>query len=212
MKPILLLILLFNFNQNPPGTIEINGILIDKTELTNRGWKEYVFFRSQEPGFVKTENLLPDSSNIWYPHLDHNYEPIVLVSYEQVLAYCAWRSRVVSENMGKKVTYRLPTQKEWEGIADELVNTNYKRVEKDLKKMRRLIQKNSAQYFLMSMEKPKSRVYHMFDNVSEMTLEKGIAIGSNNSDLAASKGDFKKLIEYDNPSKYIGFRCIAEIE
>jgi len=63
--------------------------------------------------------------SIYFRHPEYLFYPMIGVSYEQAVAYCEWRSKVVTEqyNMNPKneqklkITYRLPTEQEWEIIA-----------------------------------------------------------------------------------------------
>lgn len=212
MTTILTFILLFSLNENPPGTIKIKNHFVDKTEIQNIHWLEYIYHKGQEMDSVQLQKILPDSSNFWYSIPDNRYKPIVLITYEQALDYCVWRSKVVSERIGRKVTYRLPTTTEWKDIAEEIFKTDLKQIEKELEETRKIIKKDSTQYTLIEREKPKSRIYNMFDNVTEMTFEKGIAMGSNNYELADPKVNLTRLIKYDSPNTYLGFRCVAEME
>lgn len=61
-------------------------------------------------------------------------------------------------------------------------------------------------------ENPKPRVYDLFGNVSEMTLEEGVALGSNNLELANYKADLYSVVAYDSANSYLGFRCVAEMK
>jgi formylglycine-generating enzyme required for sulfatase activity len=212
MTTILTFILLFSLNDNPPGTIKIKSHFVDKTEIQNIHWLEYIYHKGKEMDSVELQKLLPDSLNFWYSIPDNRYKPIVLITYEQALDYCVWRSKVVSERIGKKVTYRLPTTTEWKDIAEETIRTDIKQIDKELEETRKIIKKDSTQYILVDREKPKSRIYNLFDNVTEMTFEKGIAMGSNNYDLTDPKTNLTRLIKYNSPNTYLGFRCVAEME
>lgn len=212
MTTILTFVLLFSLNTNPPGTTKIKSYFVDKTEIQNIHWLEYIYYKRQEMDSVELQKILPDSSNFWFTSPANRYKPIVLITYEQALDFCAWRSKVVSDRIGKRVTYRLPTTTEWKDIAEEIIKTDLKQIEKELKEIRKIVKKDSTLYTLVAREKPKSRIYNMFDNVTEMTMEKEIALGSNNFNLVNPKTNLTRLIKYDSPSTYLGFRCVAEIE
>jgi formylglycine-generating enzyme required for sulfatase activity len=212
MTIILPFILLFSLNNNPPGTIKVKNYYVDRTEIQNVHWLEYIYHRGKEMDSGEMQKILPDSANVWYSLEENRYQPIVLITYDQAVEYCVWRSKVVSEKLGKKITYRLPTVAEWRDIAEKIIKTDLKQVEKELQKAEELIKKDSGQYVLMGKEKPGSRIYNMFDNVTEMTLKKGIAIGANNQQLTDPKTNLTRLVKYNSPNSYLGFRCIAEME
>ncbi len=211
MNFIFSLILLFSLNDNPPGTIKIKDHFVDKTEIQNIHWIEFVYYKQKELDSTSWKKLLPDSSNFWYAIPANKYGPIVLISYEQAMEYCAWRSEVVSKKLGKKITYRLPTMAEWKDIADEIVKTDKQHIEKELEEARKMVKKDSTQYLIGAREKNKARIYNMFDNVSEMTLEKGMAMGANNHELKDIETNLSRLITYKGANAYLGFRCVAEI-
>lgn len=204
--------LMFIIDQNPVGTIKINHHYVDKTEILNIHWIEYIHHRRQELDSVDVQKLFPDSSNHWYSQPAYRFKPIVLITYEQALDYCAWRSKVVSERVGKKITFRLPTSTEWKEIAVELIKNDLKDIEKESKKIKKLGNTKTPNYILMAIEKPKSKVYHFFNNVTEMTLTKGIAMGSNNHEILNNTTNLVEVVKYDGPHPYLGFRCIAEFK
>lgn len=212
MTIILTFVLLFNLNNNPPGTIKVKNYFVDKTEIQNIHWLEYIYHKGQTLDSIEIQKLLPDSTNFWYSIPENRFKPIVLITYEQALDYCQWRSQVVSEKIGKKVTYRLPTKIEWKDIVEELIKYDVKHIEEEIKEAKQKIKKDTTQYTLIDRERPKAKVYDLFDNVTEMTSEKGIAVGSNNYDLTDPQKNMTRLIRYNAPNIYLGFRCIAEIE
>jgi len=92
----------------PPGTIEISdNLFFDKTEITNFGWVEYLFWMESVYGKNGDSYIeaLPDT-NVWselnvnYSSLDTFYLrhpayynfPVVGISYEQAIQYSQWRS------------------------------------------------------------------------------------------------------------------------
>lgn len=72
-----------------------NNVSIARTPVTNA---EYARFESVKRGFVGREN-----------------HPVVNVSYEDALAYCAWLTR-----NDPRHSYRLPTEAEWELAAGHM--------------------------------------------------------------------------------------------
>src|SRR5690606_32449531 len=82
----------------PPGTIKVKDYYVDQFEMTNIDWLEFLHYKKQEVDSVAYQKLLPDSTNTWYTLKEHRFDPLVLVTYEQALEYCKWRSAVVSKN------------------------------------------------------------------------------------------------------------------
>ncbi len=213
INSIFTFLLLFNLNQkHPPGTIKIKNYYVDKTEIQNIHWLEYVYYLQKDLDSAEIQRLFPSYENFWYIIPSYRYQPIVLISYEQAVAYCKWRSKVVSEKYGSAVTYRLPSTEEWQEIAQELINTKGKRIEKDLYEKEKIIKQDSTGFLLFATKEPNSIHFNFFDNVSEMTIEKGIAVGSNNDNLTDANSNLTQLIEYNKPNAYLGFRCIAEFD
>src|SRR5436190_19329725 len=106
------ILLAFSFSKkrfkesNPPGTVQFNDTLfIDKFELGNVHWREYLSYLSE---VRKDENVLtsarPDTSvwnsaeyyhelsALYIRHPRHNYYPVLGVSDDQVLACRKWRT------------------------------------------------------------------------------------------------------------------------
>lgn len=69
------------------------------------------------------DKIAPITSYQYHP--EYLFHPVVGVSYEQATEYCKWRSAVVTAQYNSnpkneqklKLTYRLPTEQEWEVIA-----------------------------------------------------------------------------------------------
>ena len=186
----------------PPGTTKLKGVnfYVDKTEITNADWAEYLYYLKKEYGILSKEykSALPDSI-VWLSvysgdinslSLNCKYKnyPIVGISYKQAVQYCKWRSEVVNMKYKKyKTTYNLPSVEEWgkiyklankKGVKSSLYPYHYKKIK---------------------------GVAGLCDNVSEMTSEPKIAIGGNwkNNKKCNDK------IKYNSPKNWLGFRCIA---
>lgn len=169
-------------------------------------------------------------------HVSYQNYPVVGISHEQAIAFCEWRTDRVNEfhfaqsnkeayaNYQKVPTkgtiprifeYRLPTETEWEKIAQLPFS------KRTLRKM-----KTDSPYNLdeeplnAEMDKDGTEVtapvdaywanikgiYNMIGNVAEMVAEKGISKGgSYTQTLADAQPD--QRINYAEPSRWIGFRC-----
>src|SRR6267154_3596723 len=88
--------------EGPAHPITVNTFSMDKTEVTNAEYAQ----------FVKQTNHTPTEQ--WgsvKPQAGQGPLPVSNVSYEDTIAFAAWRSKRDS------VTYRLPTEEEWEYAA-----------------------------------------------------------------------------------------------
>jgi len=206
-------ILLISFNVSfsqklPPGTIKVKELnsFIDKYEVTNLAWLEYLFWLKDKYGENSAEynNALPDSA-IWYSvyngkfisQNDFRNYPVVGVTFEQANKYCEWRSIVVNEkysNKNKKVIYKLPSLDEFEQL--------YSIIKPEIKNEKGII-------YPVDKLNSNVKVIGLCDNVSEMTSTYGIAYGSNWT-LKDTICNIK--LNYDKPTNWIGFRCIAKFE
>jgi formylglycine-generating enzyme required for sulfatase activity len=222
MTAILTFLLLLMNENPPPGTVRVKHYYVDRTEIMNIHWLEFIHYKRRELDSKSLNKLFPDKSNIFFSdhgyykkRVDpaHRYKPVVAVSYEQVMEFCAWRSKMVSQRMKRKITYRLPSPSEWHEIAEHVLQTEKEQNEKDLSE---IIERKKSDSFLFidrEVTKNDTRVFDLFTNASEMTSEKGIAFGANNFQLPDNLHDnISRPINYDSISNSLGFRCIAEVE
>lgn len=96
-------------------TLTVSPFYMDKYEVTNLGWKEYVdwmkfVFDGCNPKLV--EATLPDTT-VWrndmaynepyvdnyFRHPAYSFYPVVGVSWDQAMAYCQWRTDRVNERI-----------------------------------------------------------------------------------------------------------------
>jgi formylglycine-generating enzyme required for sulfatase activity len=200
----------------PAGTLKVNDFYVDKTEILNVHWDEYVRLKGKDLPPEEVTQLLPHTPHQVFSLPENKFKPVVLITYEQAVEYCQWRSEVVSKRYNRKITYRLPTPQEWEEIARTTVASDASQTEKDLKDAQKRMAKVDGAYTLVASENPKDKLYHLLDNVSEMTLKKGTAMGGNNYDLYKLNGSaapeaLMKNSTYSEPTPYLGFRCVAEV-
>lgn len=96
----------------PPGTTPVAHFYIDKQEITNLDYREYLYWLAHVFGQDAAEykQALPDTT-VWQRALTYNeplqvnyfrhpaFEkyPVVGVSYEQAVQYCSWRTDRVYE-------------------------------------------------------------------------------------------------------------------
>ncbi len=191
---------------NPSGTISLHSnTFIDQNEVSNLAWIEYINWLSKTHGKTSTEvqNAMPDSAAYsalykedFNPSTFRNKYvnfPVVGISYKQAVAYCAWRSDRVNQlgNMKHTVRYRLPTTEEFE-------------MAKSLEKAGDSKNHNAEVNLYSTEEKTRGKqVYHVLGNVSEMTDKVGIAFGGKEGEGMPKA--------YTEPSSWLGFRCVAEL-
>ena len=124
----------------PPGTVLVkDSMFIDKLEISNKVWKEFMKFNinSTLRDSVEYIDLMPDTSisirikNIGKIKMSEYFDdprfdnyPIVGIKYDQAIKFCEWRtSKVNLLNIKYKkaeditVEYRLPTLLEWDFAA-----------------------------------------------------------------------------------------------
>lgn len=151
----------------PPGTVEVvDNFFYDEREICNIDWQEYLSFIKEEQGVESRayQANLPDTT-VWleegsyneplvetyFSHPAYNEYPVVGVTHKQARDYCAWRTAAVKTMMKangikgpKSFEYRLPSQTEWELIANAgLGEKSEKYYQKKLKKLRKKSTKNA---------------------------------------------------------------------
>ena len=191
---------LFSPNRkNPAGTSNIPGLtntFLDKTEVTNISWKEYVWDIKDIYGENSEEHLnsLPDAA-VWQmayegdfaTNRDYYEYPVVGVSYEQAIAYCLWRSKRVSEKEHRTIVYSLPSLKAYKMVT-------------------RGKTENKIAEGLYSTSFGFRTFSGICENAAEMTNEQEVAIAGSDRQTCL------ELREYAAPSASLGFRCMAVLQ
>ncbi len=102
-------------HNNERRTLTVSSFYMDKYEVTNIAWREYLEWNKYVFGTTKPElinAILPDTT-VWRdelayndPYIEHyfshpaySFYPVVGVSWEQAMAYCQWRTDRVNENI-----------------------------------------------------------------------------------------------------------------
>ncbi len=185
----------------PPGTIKIGkgDFYIDKTEVTNIAWKEFLYFQKNKFGEKSKEyiNNFPDTViwakaykgvNFFKTNSKYDKFPIVGITKAQAESYCKFRSEAVSQIYSRKVIYSLPSKSDYKKVIDEK-NSLFVHGVKDYKKIK------------------KNKIYGLCDNVSEILSDENLAFGGD-----INKNDEKcTVVEFQFQNQYTGFRCTATI-
>lgn len=88
--------------ERPAHPVEVQSFLMDKTEVTNSEYAEFV---------RDTNHPAPDYWSGNKPPLGQEQWPVVNVSQQDAIQFAAWRSK------RDELAYRLPTEEEWEFAA-----------------------------------------------------------------------------------------------
>jgi iron(II)-dependent oxidoreductase len=86
----------------PPHQVTVQAFSMDKTEVTNAEYSQFV---------RETNHAPPQQWGSVKAPVGQELVPVSNVSYEDAIAFAAWRSK------RDGVTYRLPTEEEWEYAA-----------------------------------------------------------------------------------------------
>lgn len=234
-------------NQSAPqGTVWVrNNLYIDKEEVSNERYREYLSWLSNQYELKSEEytNALPDNL-VWrtpggfneplvesyFSSPFYNKYPVVGITPEQAKGYCEWRSKEE-----KNITYRLPTNEEWEYAAkggNEQAIFPWEGTTMVDKNGNCQAQVNSCiwtfdekrDYYKSYITCPTDNyapnaygIYCMAGNVAEIVTQK-----SNGEEFYLLKGgsytqgscyciiNFYGI--YEEPDTDIGFRCVCEVK
>ena len=212
----------------PPGTIKImDSLYMDVAEVTNQAWLEYAHsvgmvygknshqYRSCLPDTTVWLNLeAPDSlmCSTYFRSTKYRQHPVVGISYQQALDFCEWRTRMVKWQYARlyhhslNISYRLPTEKEWEMVA--YYEGLRLRDPKGMNLATPAGSKTESQGPCATRSKKKDLfgINHLLGNVAEMVADPGIAKGGSwkhDANLALTG----KRLSYTKPQVWLGFRC-----
>lgn len=88
--------------ETPAHAVSVGAFMMDRTEVTNTEYAEFVAATQREAPSHWINNRPPFGQDKW---------PVVNISFDDANAFAAWRSK------RDAVTYRLPTEEEWEFAA-----------------------------------------------------------------------------------------------
>lgn len=156
--------------------------------------------------------------------------PVAGISYEQAIAFCAWRVKLDSLRFGRDCNFRLPTPDEFDLINPfqdstitfrhtQYATFNYKNAIYPVQKGWQEVFKSCGKgpissYVFCNHIKVKHQLvssffFHAKGNVAEMTSVKGVAKGGSYAHYASeSFAGIKNY--YEKPELWLGFRCVIE--
>jgi formylglycine-generating enzyme required for sulfatase activity len=128
----------------PPNSAYVrDNLFMDKTEIANIHWLEFLSSVRLDSGEAYYQAMLPDTT-VWL-ELDSagssyhfylsnwllRFYPVVGISHRQAVQYCVWRTAVVNRRLqndpkyaGIRYRFRLPAEEEWEQAASAGLNTD----------------------------------------------------------------------------------------
>lgn len=126
---------------NQQRSITVSSFYMDKYEITNLNWREYLHWMNIVFGGVAPElvtKVLPDTT-VWREELAYNepyvenyfrhpafsFYPVVGVTWEQAMAYCQWRTDRVNElNLWRSGAIAMPDFSILQPLTEEEVDVD----------------------------------------------------------------------------------------
>jgi hypothetical protein len=204
-------------------------------ELKNEYGADSEQFLTSQPDWKLWEEAYPglkatEISQLFFESTTFALAPIIGVTYEQAETFTAWRTVAFKKELSKmdkrerayfpqEFEFRLPTPSEWSRMRFmtqekgmlKTVSSKASDYNKEFKLNKNdLLHEKAKINSVFSTMDEKLGMFHIHDNVSEMTSEKGKAMGGNWT-KKENKVDFNKQVEYTGAQSWLGFRCIFEI-
>ena len=206
------------------------------TFLNSKSETEKIKFELADSLWDKEERNNKNYANYYSKHPAYANYPVVNITKGQAIEFCKWKTDLLNHQLKEKsitVTVRLPNHSEWErdaygklpnyskypwkgvrmrrekGKHKGMFNCNFrdsdgKMLIQNKKGLNEEITTPVNSYFLNTIG-----LYNMSGNVSEMILDKPIAVGGNWSSLD-SEVRIKSQIQFLEPSPKVGFRYVIE--
>ncbi|GAB5526840.1 MAG: hypothetical protein Roseis2KO_47120 [Roseivirga sp.] len=216
---------------------EVSGLMY-KTyleDLESSHGEGSVEYSEKLPDFKKWELVFPEMTQQeimtrFFDTDDFALVPIIAISYEQAVAFCDWRTQQFKKELSKMSAedraqfpqdfrFRLPTAKEWarirfmtqpKGVAKNIQKITAGTAKAYKLKKNTLLHENPKLSHIYTEIDGKLAMYNLFNNVAEMTAEKGVAMGGSWQKGNETKR-FDQKFSYEEAQAWLGFRCIFEI-
>ncbi len=208
-------------------TNEAYGIFLE--DLISQG-TDITAFQYDSSNWIKQfPNAFTASMKDYYHYHPAYFDfPVVNISYEGAIAYCAWLTDLYLSDHKRTndlVIFRLPSEEEWELLAGPGIQYKSENVETDYSQANLkypnpdpeddteyLYDKDGAFFTTVVGNYPRNEMglYDMIGNVAEMTLEKGVVKGGGwfTSPVDAKPSD---KMEITKPDSQVGFRVVMEV-
>lgn len=219
-------------------------LLISKYECSNTWYKLFLNDLQQQGRFKEYQQYQCDTlcwqqafpaamvrplASVYHTHPAYNNYPVVGISYKAANAFCNWLTQWYATQKKRKyrqITFRLPTEKEWNEAAitgsdslypwkgqhlrnrQGLWMANFKVNNNSWMEDGALFQAEVASYYPSA-----TGCYQLAGNVAEMLAEEGLHKGGSWASPAGSLGIFAED-EYKgitSPHPCIGFRIVGVI-
>ena len=124
---------------NVPRRVTVNSFFIDRTEVANVHYREYIHWLENvfsDPQYEAVVQGAKPDTLVWrselaynepyveyyFRHPSYNYYPVVGVTWKQATAFCEWRTHFLnafldSKGRATESDFRLPTEAQWEYAA-----------------------------------------------------------------------------------------------
>jgi len=147
--------------------------------------------------------------------------PIAGITYEQAVAYCAWRTKDhgAYQRVGGEVVFQLPSPEEYERLLSIRDSTNGRcpvfnygcaPCHEQFKGKQGFIRPGSELTPVQGYLPDSIGLYNMRGNAAEMTSTPGTAKGGSYAHPARDASP-KSVQHYHKPEAWLGFRCVARI-
>lgn len=147
--------------------------------------------------------------------------PIAGITYEQALAYCAWRTKNHGEyqRVEGEVVFQLPTPEEYERLLSNrdstngrcsVFNYNCQPCHKQFNGKRAFLRPGSELTPVQGYLPDTMKLYNTRGNAAEMTSTRGVAKGGSYAHPAREASPHA-VQHYHKPEAWLGFRCVARI-
>lgn len=172
---------IFSEWNNYPRRVSVNNFYMDQYEISNRDWKEYVYWMGLMYGGEVAEKCRPDSTvwreelaynepylNYYFTHTAYDMYPVVGISWEQATDYCTWRSDRVNERI--LVEEGVIDFPDFEAISQDSTKAGNDSIAKDMVF-------NTGKYLTVSDYNPdreKSSMKDAFGNVRKTNMNDGL--------------------------------------